>query len=437
MNMQVNSYIGAMQKLIDTAEAENRNLTTFDQMKFDDLEIKINEKLDAEEANMHTQNANTATKKIGSPSLNLNKSSNYDLQKVLISASGNKPLDGIELECSQELIHSQPQRDFGGNHAVPLQEIFLNAKAKADLNARIKASGVITPSNLAPLATEEFRNELFDLIGTAISRQMISGKLGVTTIMTQEQTVKIPRMETPLSTAFVAIDTDLGDAGGSTFSTQSMTPKLVGGVAQLNYSSMLATQAGVNTTDFFAAELRRALINTLEDKFINGDNTGTPAEPDGLVNLVNSAVGSVSSSSAAVGEIDIIALEMEDYLQSVDDNGVRWLMAQEFVNQLKDYAAFTGSAGSVYQALQMNSNMVNNDILARGLNLPLTVNDYTCFMGDFSSVVSALWDGASVSVNPWDTDVFAKNAVKIRVHMMTDLQIVDPAKVLQFTATKV
>lgn len=227
-----------------------------------------------------------------------------------------------------------------------------------------------------------------------------------------------------MSAGHVAIDTDLPDSSDPTFTNTTMTPKLVGSVAQLQLSAILAQHPRIGT-DFIGSELRRALTQEVERVFLNGDNTTNAAEPDGLVNLADDTDSLALGVSTPIDDLNACIAAYVDYLQEWP-NGVQWVLPLEYLQALETIPSFTGSQKDARMAF-MDKGM--NAVI--GLNLP----DNTGFFGLFNYMVHGIWQGIDLSLNPYADSVFAKKATLLRVSMMHDYQIIDPKRIRQVTVT--
>lgn len=429
-NAQRKTYINSMENLINTAESEQRDFTEIEKSKFNNFEKMINN-IDAEEATMKT-NANTV--KVTDPSMiNTGKGSTYSLQRALAASAGKRILDGVELDQDQQMRAAQPSREVHGV-LVPLTEILLNAKQRAALNAEIKASGAISGGVLNPLTGIDNKDELFSLIGDAIGAQVLSGRLGGRVITSDEQTVLIPRQTAKVTAGHVDIDTNLPASGDPAFTNQTLSPRLMGSVSQLNLSSMLARHPALGTSEYYASELRRALQAEMERVLILGNSGTNPEEPSGLDILATAASGAVTVGVNTIGEINIIDEELINYLQT-DQTGAKWVLPLEFINECKTAASFSGSNQSIHDALNMNVGMVNQDALIAGLNLTKAAQVYTSFHGDFSTLVHCLFSGIDIAVNPYADSVFAAGGTLVRAFMLHDINVIDPKRILSFDTT--
>ena len=349
-------------------------------------------------------------------------SKSYSLNRLMKSITNNQAISGLEAEHDQEIKKNQPSRDWFGA-AVPMEAIF-------------KASGVISPTNLAPLTGEDNRDELFQRINIAIGKQLVSGQLGATVLSGLiEQTVKIPRQLTMQTAGHVTLDSDLPAAGDPTFDTQSLNPKLVGSVAQLNLSSFMAVHPRVGE-GFIANELRRALAVEVDRVFLEGDNTANTEEPDGILTLATDTSIAVNHDVAAVADLDSIIALLKAYLQETNPMA-SWALNPNFLSGLRTVLAFTGAQESAATVLGLANGTINKFPVIETLGFPVnTVPDPDTspgLFGEFNTVVHGLWSGVDVSVNPWETTVFKKGAALIRCMMMHDVAVVDPKRIRKFT----
>ncbi|MCU7837022.1 MAG: phage major capsid protein [gamma proteobacterium symbiont of Taylorina sp.] len=346
---------------------------------------------------------------------------NYSLNRLMKSITNNQVISGLEAEHDQEIKKNQPGRDWFGA-AVPMEAIF-------------KASGVVSPTNLAPLAGIENHDELFQRINTAIGKQLVSGQLGATVLSgLTEQTVKIPRQLSMQTAGHVVLDADLPSAGDPTFDTQNLTPKLVGSVAQLNLSSFMAVHPRVGE-DFIANELRRALAVEVDRVFLEGDNATSAEEPDGILTLATDTTLSVNHDTLAVADLDAIIALLKAYLQETNPNAT-WALNPNFLSGLRTVLAFTGAQESASTVLGLANGTINKFNVIETLGFPVTAgtpDTSAGIFGEFNTVIHGLWSGVDVSVNPWETTVFKKGAALIRCMMMHDIAVVDPKRIRKFT----
>ena len=349
------------------------------------------------------------------------KEHKYSLQNVMAQVLNQRSIDGLEGEMDQELRSAQPWREFGGA-AIPIEQVLLNDQQRAALT---KASGVVNPTNLAPLTGEDYRDELFTLIDDAIGKQLLSGKLGVRTLTgLSEQTIRIPRQDSMMSAGHVALDTDLPDSSDPTFSNTTMSPKLVGSVAQLQLSAVLAQHPRIGT-DFIGGELRRALQQEVERVFLEGDNVNNPEEPSGLDTLADDSDALALGVTTPIEDLNAVLDTYLRYLQAMPP-GVTALLPPEYLQACEVIPSFTGSCNSARQAIEMKG--LN---LMMGLNLP----EDTGYLGLFDYMVHGIWQGIDVSLNPYADSVFKKKATLLRVSMMHDYQIIDPKRIRKLSLT--
>lgn len=343
------------------------------------------------------------------------KEHSYSLQNVMSQVLNQREINGLEGELDQELRASQPWREFGGA-AIPVEQVLLSDQQRAALT---KASGVVNPTNLAPLTGEDYRDELFTLIDDAIGKQLLSGKLGVRTLSgLSEQTIRIPRQDSMMSAGHVALDTDLPDSSDPTFSNTTMSPKLVGSVAQLQLSAILAQHPRIGT-DFIGGELRRALQQEIERVFLEGDNATNVEEPNGLDTLADDTDSLSMGVTTPIEDLNAVIDTYGRYLQAMPA-GVKALLPPEYLQACEVIPSFSGSCNSARQAIEAKGLPV-----VTGLNLP----DDTGYFGLFEYMVHGIWQGIDVSLNPYADSVFKKKATLLRVSMMHDYQIIDPKRI--------
>ena len=227
-----------------------------------------------------------------------------------------------------------------------------------------------------------------------------------------------------MSAGHVLLDSDLPDSSDPTFTNTTMNPKLVGSVAQLQLSAVLAQHPRIGT-DFIGSELRRALIQEVERVFLEGDNTTTPAEPDGLVNLADDGDSLSMGVTTPIEDLNAVIDVYGRYLQDWPA-GVTAVLPPEYLQACEVIPSFTGSCNSARQAIEQKGIPV-----VTALNLP----DDTGFFGLFNYMVHGIWQGIDVSLNPYADSVFKKKATLLRVSMMHDFQIIDPKRIRKLTVT--
>jgi len=195
----------------------------------------------------------------------------------------------------------------------------------------------------------------------------------------------------------VAEDADFHTSSDPAFTTKTLTPKLVTGLATINLSAIFAQHPQLGGTDFIGAELDRALAQEINRAFLSGDNTTNAEEPDGL--LIQATASTVAASAVPIDATAFASLvgipsQVEDYLQQ-EIEGV-YILHPKFVDGLATVLKFTGSEDA---AIELSSKVIAGKNYIRGISLPVDTGETPdaapgLFIADPATIVHASWFGS-------------------------------------------
>lgn len=374
---------------------------------------------------------NTNMKPVQPPMITTQKYTGvYSLQNLIKAQI--EGTTSFEHEISQELKSHHPHLAMNQGIAIPDD---VNIKYYNKLNQ--KSSGTTTggADNLIPLLGTESRDELFSRTGDALTEQMLFDQIpNVTKISAREKTVTIPRQLSQSSSEYTAIDANFHDSSDPSFDTQDLSPKLVTSKAVLQLSAIFTTSPNLGTTGFIGSELNRAMAQTINTKFLIGDNGVTATEPNGIFTLAqaSSLAASIPLDATAKAQLITVPAEVEEY--TGNPVGGLFILHPKFIDALMTTLAFTGSTEAAHQD---GSNTIAGTpyIRAPWLTVDTTAdpdNSPGLYISDPSTIVVAEWFGRSMLINNLGDQFYNNSSVGVRVHAFNDLALIDPLLLRSF-----
>ncbi|MEA3275995.1 MAG: phage major capsid protein [Pseudomonadota bacterium] len=358
----------------------------------------------------------------------------YSLGNLIRAALDPSVDAAFEKEIAQELRGRMPWAE-----SAKLEGTLVPLGAVLGMS-RTKAGSTETAGNLVPLLGTDYQDELIQIDG-AVTRATITDKIGARMLTgLTEKTVQFPRQTGQMTAGHVALDANLPTATDPTFDTVTLAPKLVGAVTELKLSSVFAQHPQAGTPQWISAELQRALTVEINRAILSGDNTTTPAEPDGLSVQATTATQATvtvdgTASTGTIGQLNALKAQMLAYLQVDADAAerLRFINHPLFLSALEAVPVFTGAAQSIAQTITTGGAfrvpMVEAQILPVTPGATDTAEAF--LVADPEYLLHAFWQAASVVVNPFADSVFAAGGTLVRVSLLHDFLVGDPKRVLK------
>jgi HK97 family phage major capsid protein len=427
---QRGQFHGELKALHSLAEKENRDLTTEEKSKWDDLAKKV-EDLDAEieaaekrEALLAKANAaDTPGTQEFSPK-DRRAMKNFSVAKAINDMRSGKKLTGLEKEISE-----QARSEYRGNDVLP-------------------DSALMIPSSMIKLCSHEERSEylraekralsatggssgseggtsvptMVDTLIPALKPALVTATLGAMTMNGLSGNVKIPRNNNLINAAW---ETEVSDADevSNTFDSVDLTPKRLAAWSKISWQ-LLAQSAEVSEA-FVRAEIENAIARMLDSAAING--SGSSGQPTGILNT--SGIGNIAmgTNGGVPSWANVVSLEgLVDGASALAGN-LAYLTTPGLVAKLKTVEKSSQSAG---QFIAVNANagsemngysIVKSALVPSNLTKGTSNACHALIFGNWAELIIAQWAGMYITV---DDITLATNAqTKITINSWYDVGI--------------
>ena len=256
------------------------------------------------------------------------------------------------------------------------------------------------------------------------ARQVLSG-LGATYIPGLTNRVRMPKISTGATAAFVE---EAGDVADQSQADDSVTlqPRTLGAYADISRLLMLESVPAIEQV--VQDDLLRSVADAIELAAING--SGSSGNPTGILNT--SGVNDLDISAGT----DVAALTWADITDLVklveEDNGVVNANALGFLtnSKVKSKMANTVKVASTDSVMLLNDpwNSLYGYPIAFSSNVPSNLNPgdggtdaSAMIFGDFSQLMIGLFGAPSIQVNPYTGQL--AGTVRISIHQEVDVAV--------------
>ena len=256
------------------------------------------------------------------------------------------------------------------------------------------------------------------------ARQVLSG-LGATYIPGLTNRVRMPKISTGATAAFVE---EAGDVADQSQADDSVTlqPRTLGAYADISRLLMLESVPAIEQV--VQDDLLRSVADAIELAAING--SGSSGNPTGILNT--SGVNDLDISTGT----DVAALTWADITDLVklveEDNGVVNANALGFLTnaKVKSKLANTSKVASTDSVMLLNDpwNSLYGYPIAFSTNVPSNLNPgdggtdgSAMIFGDFSQLMIGLFGAPSIQVNPYTGQL--AGTVRISIHQEVDVAV--------------
>lgn len=383
------STVQEMRGLVEKAQAEKRNLNSDEAAKFDSLKTKVTD-LEGQEHRAAFL-AETERRMTGEPVKGgfADLTKQVSVMKVLQAKMEGRSLDGAEAEYHQETEHRTGRKAQG---------VFVPLNALEKRNSTATAPELVPTIHRADQYIEPFRNEL------------LARRLGVRVLSGLSGNVTIPKHGSGVSVGWVAENGNLSESG-MTFDNVTLSPKHAGGITEL--SRQLIQQSSPDAERLVTDDLRFMLAQAIDTALIKGGGTN---EPVGVLNTTGIQTASLST-------LDWLnTLSMKEKLELVNATAANWLMSKKVATKFAATEKSTGtgiylmSGGQIADLPAYSTNQVPNIDATNG----------TVILGDWSQVLLGIWSEIDLLVNPYDSEAYARGAVKVRAMSTVDIAVRHP-----------
>lgn len=382
----------------DAAEAEARSLNE---------QIERQQRVDA----LERAAAATPINGTGNPDFD-REASRYSLTRALAHASGIRVDAAREIEISAE-IERRSGRKAQGIFAP--DNVFHVRRKPGGAEQRV----ITSTGDGAGLIFEEARpGDFID----ALRANLVTGRLGATTLSGLQGNVSIPRMVAPGSSTWIAENAALTPENRD-FDKVEMKPKTVGALTEFSRNMLLQSSPDIENLirNDFAAGLARALdAAALASGGVNG--------PAGILELLTDASALGTLSDASWSQVLGMIATIEDANAATGSLG--WALNPRSVQRLRSTVKVRygspveedAGAGFVMEG----PNSLAGYAAASTTALPLLGSPAytgTAIFGDFSSLLIGYWSGVDILANPYEATAYAKGNVQVRGLLTADVAV--------------
>lgn len=384
--------VAEMRSIVESAQAQKRNLSADESAKFDSLKAKVTD-LEGQEARA-TFLAEAERRMAGTP-VSGDKSfteleNNVSLLSVIRAGMEGRSLSGAEAEYSKE-IERRTGRKAGGTF-VPLSVL--------EKRVNTTTSGAqIVPVDHRP---DQFINPL--------RNKLLVRALGGTALSGLQGDVNVPAYGSGITSGWVAENGAL-TASDMTFASKSLTPKHVGALSEM--SRQLIQQSSPDIEQLLRDDMSFAIAAALDSALIKG---GGSNEPTGII-----GTSGIQTHSLATLDWAGIA-SMQEKIELANATAGAWLTSPGVVKKLRVTLKST-TAGAAY--LCENNRMADLPVHSTK-QVPLATAKGQLILGDFSQVLLGIWSELDILVNPFDSTAYARGGVLVRAMATCDIALRQP-----------
>lgn len=324
----------------------------------------------------------------------------YSIMRAIQAVVNNRPLDGLERECNDEMARKLERQPKG---------FFLPEEIAADRRAHLRTMTATTPADGGYLKSEQLLgSELVEYL----RNNSVVAQLGARVISGLQGDVTIPRQLTG-ATAYWVSETGSITQSNATFGQIIGRPRRLG--TSVPYSKQFLSQASLDAESFIVRDSDDSIAVELDRVALRG--TGG-AEPLGVANLASGD----RSTAVTFGAAPTWAKYLE-FVANVAAN-----------NALVGTPAYVASVASAVKAMSIakfsggDTGIWDNDMVgtfrARWTTQLLTsatpVANMVIF-GDWSQVLFLEWAGRDVVVDPYSGK--KEGNVEVTIQRLMDVVI--------------
>lgn len=378
--------VAEARKLVDTATAENRQLTADESKTFDSLKTDITALETAEQRQQFLDSAERRA-----PGTVVNGGDNFanleqrvNLLSVLRAGMEGRALTGAEAEVHAELErrHGAPKH---GGILVPLSAFERRAT---------------TTGSAGELVGTDHRADMF--IGP-LRNSLLVRSLGVRTLSGLTGNVSIPKAGAGLTVGWVTEGEALPESDMD-FESVTLTPHHVGGITEL--SRQLIQQSSPAVEDLARDDLSFAIAQAVDRAIIAG--TGANGQPLGIINRAG-----VQEAELPATWADVLAIEQQ--LAAINVNPTGWYTSPGVLTALRGILK-SASAGSDYIA---TAKAIGELPVASSNAAPAD----TAILGDWTQVLLGQWGAVELLVNPYAEAPYRRGGVLVRAFATVDVAV--------------
>lgn len=292
---------------------------------------------------------------------------NYSFSKAMAAAiSGDWSKAGFELEASKavEKMLGKDSRGFYMPHEILKREM-----------------STTTDSNL--VGTTHMANNFIDIL----RNKLVISKLGGQVLTGLSGNVAIPK-QTGTATAYWILE------GGDTTESDldigmlTLSPKTVSGATA--YTRQMLLQSNPSIERLVMTDLAANIALAIDKAAISG--TGVDGQPLGILNTTGVNAVDCTTLKGGLDWKNVVEFETKIGAQNADVNSMYYIAGAGVAGLLKTTEKSTGSAKYLLE---------NNQVNGYSFERTNQVGADTMLFGDFSQIITALWGGLDIMIDPY------------------------------------
>lgn len=337
----------------------------------------------------------------------------YSLVRAMRCLANERPMDGFELDCSQEVSKKLGRSPSGRGFFIPEDYQSHRPSPVRGQGAMARLANILTRALGATtgnaggftVQTDVLGENLIELLRNRtfvmkLGARMLSGLVG---------DVAIPKQTGPGSTYWLAEGTQI-PAAQQVLGQLLLKPHMLG--ARTIYSKQLLAQSSIDIESFVREDLMLINAIALDLAAINGSGG---AQPIGILNTtgVNSETFGATATWAK-----LLQFETDIATQNADVENMNWLSTPATRGKLKQTLKVSASTFPIY--LWDDDNEING--------YPAYVSNQVpgnqVLFGDWEQLIVATWAGLEVIVNPYT--YASSGQVEVNTIQLADVGIRHP-----------
>ena len=303
----------------------------------------------------------------------------YSFSKALAAAiTGDWSKAGFEKEASRavEKMLGKDSRGFYMPHEV----------LKRDLTTTGTTSNLVSTQHMAGSFIDILRNKL---VISKLGGQVLSGLSG---------NVAIPK-QTGSATAYWILEGADTTENDLSIGMLNLSPKTVSGATA--YTRQMLMQGNPSVESLVMTDLAANIALAIDKAAIDG--TGANGQPTGLLNTTGVNAVDCSSNAGGLNWANTVAFETAVATANADIGTM-------------NYIAGAGVAGTLKTTLKASNTAVyllqNGEVNGYGFQRTNQVGANTMIFGDFSQIITALWGGLDIMIDPYTKAASAGTVIR-------------------------
>lgn len=290
----------------------------------------------------------------------------YSFSKAMRAAiTGDWSKAGFEKEASRavEKLLGKDSRGFYMPHEV------------------LKREMATTGSNL--VGTNHMGSNFIEIL----RNKLIISKLGGQVLTGLSGNVAIPK-QTGSATAYWILEGADTTASDLTIGMLNLSPKTVSGATA--YTRQMLLQSNPSIENLVMTDLAANIALAIDRAAISG--TGLSGQPTGILNTNGINAVDCATAKGGLNWANVVSFETKVAAGNADVNNMHYIAGAAVTGLLKTTEKSTGSAKYLLE---------DNEVNGYGFTRTNQVGANTMLFGDFSQIITALWGGLDIMIDPY------------------------------------